>query len=73
MSLLSTVKAVPVTTERNKESVDYDFLEVAVAYCKHEVTHKQIAKALKIKDSTVMGRVFAALKSGVRTGELKLK
>jgi hypothetical protein len=73
MSLLENVKNQSVAVNRNVSEASEDMIEVAIAYAKHEVSARQIAKALGITPSLAEYKVRHALLSGVRTGKLVYK
>jgi DNA-binding transcriptional regulator LsrR (DeoR family) len=70
MSLLQEALAVQVARKNGNENVNDEMIELAVAHVRHEVTAKQVAKVLGIKQNAVTSRIHQALASGIRSGRL---
>lgn len=70
MTLLT--KALAITPERKNgnENVNDEVLELAMAYTRHEITQKQVAKVMGIKESATQAAMRGALASAVRAGKL---
>ncbi len=70
MSLLTQALAIHTANKRVIEDVTEEMLELAIAYVHHEVTFRQVAKAIGIKESAVQSKMLQTLAVGVRSGKL---
>jgi DNA-binding transcriptional regulator LsrR (DeoR family) len=72
MSLLAKAKQVTVNQGRIESNQSDEMIELAVAYARHEVTAKQVAKVLGLKEHGVSHRMFSALQTAARKGYIKI-